>query len=131
MADIVVNRPISTSDVEGFNAALALKLDAAIGFTALANNTTALTLASFAGKQVVTITYDDGLNKTITLDNDLKDGRLRFVRAYNSNATTIGLTLPAGIGDPSPAYLPQSRYIRISFVWDGTAWNRTYSGVWA
>lgn len=117
--------------VKSVNSALALKLDAAIGFTALADNTTSISKSSFAGKAGVSITYNDGNNKTLTWNDDLKDGRERRVLLYNSHATTIGITPPAGIGDPFPAYCPTTKYLRLTFVWDGAKWIRTYSGVWA
>ncbi|MFA5670699.1 MAG: hypothetical protein WC967_15800 [Balneolaceae bacterium] len=120
MSDIVVNK-YSTSDIDGLSAALASKADAAIGFTALADNTTSISKSSFAGKAGVQITYDDGNNKSITLNNDLKDGRIYTIYAKNAHATiSIGIILPTPrlTSMLIPRYIFPSEYVAFYIVWN-------------
>lgn len=114
----------ATTNVEFNNVALSTmfdaKLDAAIGFTALTANTTAINLASFAGKQVVTITFDDGLNKTITLNNDLKTGREYLIELINSHSTTSILNtfpIPCITDSDGKVNVPNLTRVYLSFFW--------------
>lgn len=124
-----LNKPVSTAQT----AALALKLDAAIGFTALAANTTAINLASFAGKAGVQITFNDGLNKTITLDNDLKDGKERIISNINAHETTSILNtfpIPCITDSNGQINVPNLTRVYLSFFWHNLeeAWVLNWGG---
>lgn len=111
------------------------KLDAAIQFTALANNTTAISKASFAGKAGVRIIYDDGLNKLITLNDDLKDGRERLIKSVNAHSTnSILQTYPVDedceTDSNGQVNVPNLTRVTMSFFWDDLeeAWVYNWGG---
>lgn len=106
MADIVVNK-YSTTDIDGLTAALDAKLNSVIDFTALANNSTSISKSSFAGKAGVTINYTDGNNKTMTLDNDMKDGMQYTIELNNTHSTTTILcTMPGAALSSTAKIIP-------------------------
>jgi hypothetical protein len=115
----------ATTNVEFNNVALstilAEKQNAAIGFTTLTANTTAINLASFAGKQVVTITYNDGNNKTITLSEDLKDSRQYTLEFVNTHSTiSILITLPGAALTSTAKVVPVPN---LATVYVGVLWH--------
>ena len=124
---------ILISQVTGLPAALAAKLNSVIDFTALANNTTSISKSSFADKAGVQITYDDGLNKTITLNDDLKDGSERRIRLINAHASTSVLyTFPTPVrtGSNGQINVPATNFsVDAKIFWDGSDWDLTWNEV--
>lgn len=103
--------------VKAVNAALALKLDAAIGFTALTANTTAINLASFAGKRAVFIEYDTAL--TMTFNNDLKTGEVFLLKFKNIHvSSTLNIAIPVPRGGSSVYATVSTEYNDVYLMWD-------------
>ena len=119
--------------VKATNAALALKADVAIGFTALADNTTSISKSSFAGGQAITISYTDGLNKTITLDNDMKDGKEYIVEMINAHGTISILNtfpIPCITDSNGQVNVPNITRVYVSIYWHNLAeaWVLNWGG---
>lgn len=118
MADIVVNRPISTSDVEGFNAALDAILRQDITFETVAD--LSLSLSDFNGG--LGVYFEDDENVAVTVNNDLKDGIARYINVINTHASAIiSVTLPAPriyVNDVSAIPVLAGCQIQIQFYWD-------------
>ena len=131
MSDIVVNK-YSTSDIDGLSAALALKLDAAIGFTALANNTTSISKSSFNGKRGIYVEYNTTL--TMTFDNDLKTGEVFLLKFKNIHASsTLNIGIPTPRGGSSVYATVAAEFNDVWLMWDSQneMWVTRSSGSYA
>jgi hypothetical protein len=68
-------------------------------------------------------------NGSITLSN-IAVGVFYYLNIKNSHATdAINITLPAHIGDPTPAVITAGDYLKVQIFYDGTTYHIIYGAI--
>jgi hypothetical protein len=115
-----------------WQALLDLKLNKKFDYETITG--TSISKASFGTKAGVKLVYDDGLNKALTFDDDMKDGaeyHFLFKNEHDTTTILISFPLPIITDSSGTAALPATNlFLKATVFWNAneSAWDLEWGG---